>query len=452
MPVNPNNPTVIFLRALHDQAPTDDQLAALDPDWQGLVQAAINATPVNRRAAAVLIKSGQSDTDRLLGLLRGNPAPEDRPWSAPTPFGEPPLPRFPEEVLPTWLTIYIRSEARATQVPTDLVAMLALAVLSTALAGPIVLNPWGDWLEPLNLFTMVVLPPGHRKSAIFGNVTAPLHQFETDAARNAAPLLALPTAALGRRVANPEPMDPSLRRMYHHHVNALLALTHSTPPPSAPACPSHSPASSEHPADRSRLSLSIAMGRDVDAVDVRAAQRARGGAVLPFDPFAADRLTEFAEAIEPRLAPDGDLDPIVDWASKLVGATARIAGLIHLASLDLPQNLVPVRPGAVDAAIVIAEYLIEHARAAYAAMGLDPTIANVPTLLAWIKRTGRDSFSRRDARHAVRSRIRSDADLDDALADLEHHGYIRLRPHQRRPGQGRPASPTYDVHPSLVRR
>jgi len=52
--------------------------------------------------------------------------------------------------------------------------MLALAVLSTALAGPIVLNPWGDWLEPLSLFTMVVLPPGHRKSAIFGNVTASL--------------------------------------------------------------------------------------------------------------------------------------------------------------------------------------------------------------------------------------------------------------------------------------
>ena len=69
----------------------------------------------------------------------------------------------------------------------------------------------------------------------------------------------------------------------------------------------------------------------------RARERGSGGeGILPFDPFAADRLREFAEAIEPRLAPDGDLDPIVDWASKLVGAVARIAGLLHLASLDLP--------------------------------------------------------------------------------------------------------------------
>jgi hypothetical protein len=195
----------------------------------------------------------------------------------------------------------------------------------------------------------------------------------------------------------------------------------------------------------------------------------------------------FAEAIEPRLAPDGDLDPIVDWASKLVGATARIAGLIHIAEVvnkvrTSPEQeaveskgssarpasapggrpggtarsggggLPPVNLAAVERAIAIAEYLIPHAHAAYAMMGLDPTAANVPTLLGWIKRTGRPSFTRRDARHALRSRLRSDSDLDDALLELEHHGYVRLSPQPRRPGQGRPASPLYDVHPTLVRR
>src|SRR6185436_20638412 len=111
-------------------------------------------------------------------------------------------------------------------------------------------------------------------------------------------------------------------------------------------------------------------------------------------------LRQFAESIEPRLAPGEDLDPIVDWASKLVGATARIAGLLHLAALDLDtpspahvgaQFIAPVNEIAVESAILIAGYLIEHAKAAYAIMGLDPTAATVPTLLAWIGRTGRAS-------------------------------------------------------------
>ena len=85
-------------------------------------------------------------------------------------------------------------------------------------------------------------------------------------------------------------------------------------------------------------------------------------------------------------------------------------------------------------------------------MGLDPVVANVPDLLAWIRRTGRQSFTRRDARRSMIGRLRSDADLDDALDQLEQHAFIRLRPHQRRPGQGRPPGPAYDVHPSLVSR
>jgi hypothetical protein len=68
--------------------------------------------------------------------------------------------------------------------------------------------------------------------------------------------------------------------------------------------------------------------------------------ILPFSDLAAERLRAFARAVEPRLAPDGDLDPIVDWASKVVGAVARIAGLIHLASLPQPDDFDPaVTPG-----------------------------------------------------------------------------------------------------------
>jgi len=191
MSADTTSPAYVFVHALEGQLPTKKQLHDLDPDWSEPVQAAIAATPVNRRAALILAKSGITNIDRLTALLRGNPDPEDRPWPDPTPFGAPRLPAFPDRALPGWIGIYVRAEARATQTPTDLAGMLALAVLSAACAGPIVLNPWGDWIEPLNLFTLVALPPGHRKSAIFASITAPLVQFEAERAVEAAPLLAL---------------------------------------------------------------------------------------------------------------------------------------------------------------------------------------------------------------------------------------------------------------------
>ncbi|HZO30879.1 MAG TPA: hypothetical protein VFH48_33330 [Chloroflexota bacterium] len=85
-------------------------------------------------------------------------------------------------------------------------------------------------------------------------------------------------------------------------------------------------------------------------------------------------------------------------------------------------------------------------------MGLDPAIANVPHLLAWIRRARPTTFTRRDAQRATRPRLNTAADLDDALDLLEQHGYIRLRPTTTRSGPGRHPSPTYDVHPSLVAR
>ena len=190
MSVDPSSPSVIFIHALLGQTPTPAQLTTLDPIWSELVQAALDATPDTRRATLLLAKSGQTNLNRLLSSLSAGPPPEqpaDRPWPDPIPFGRPPLPSFPDHVLPHWLGNYVRAEARATQTPRDLPGLLALAVLSTALAGHVVANPWGDWIEPINLFLMVVLPPGHRKSAVFADVTQPLQQYQSDAAAALAP-------------------------------------------------------------------------------------------------------------------------------------------------------------------------------------------------------------------------------------------------------------------------
>jgi hypothetical protein len=105
MPLDPASPSVIFVRTLLGENPTEDQLEALDPGWAEFVQAAQEVTPVNRRTALLLARSGLTDTDRLF------------------------------EVLPSWLGNFVRAEARATQTPPDLAGPLSLAVLATACGG-----------------------------------------------------------------------------------------------------------------------------------------------------------------------------------------------------------------------------------------------------------------------------------------------------------------------------
>src|SRR5262249_54019473 len=62
-------------------------------------------------------------------------ASEPPPWPEPMPLDGTPLgPPFPAECLPSWLGGWVEEEARATQTPPDLAAMLALAICAAALA------------------------------------------------------------------------------------------------------------------------------------------------------------------------------------------------------------------------------------------------------------------------------------------------------------------------------
>jgi len=80
-------------------------------------------------------------------------------------------------------------------------------------------------------------------------------------------------------------------------------------------------------------------------------------------------------------------------------------------------------------------------------MSADPTIDDARAVLHWIGKTNQTAFSRRDAFTALsRSRFRKVADLDPALTLLDDHGFIRTRP-RAAPTGGRPASPTWEVHP-----
>src|SRR5262245_39109492 len=102
----------------------------------------------------------------------GGPASprESMAWEPPLPFtAADEGPPFPSESLPGWLAEWVEAEAEATQTPPDLGANLALATAGAALAKKfrVVVRP--GWAEPTNLFVVVALPPGERKSQVFAD-------------------------------------------------------------------------------------------------------------------------------------------------------------------------------------------------------------------------------------------------------------------------------------------
>jgi hypothetical protein len=87
---------------------------------------------------------------------------------------------------------------------------------------------------------------------------------------------------------------------------------------------------------------------------------------LPLDPAAAAVLLELEGELEPRLdAEAGDLAHVEGWAAKLAGATARIAGLLHLAEHLRDGWARPVEAETMHAAVAIARYLTDHALAVF---------------------------------------------------------------------------------------
>jgi replicative DNA helicase len=121
-------------------------------------------------------------------------------WSPLIPLGKGRhLPPFPAELLPGWVADHVSAVAEFTQTPIDAAGSIALACLSTAAGGRAEVEVRGSWREPTNLFTVVVLPPGSRKSAVFAAMVAPILVAEKALIERTAP--AIIEAELSAKVA-----------------------------------------------------------------------------------------------------------------------------------------------------------------------------------------------------------------------------------------------------------
>src|SRR3989339_368580 len=158
-------------------------------------------------------------------------------------------------------------------------------------------------------------------------------------------------------------------------------------------------------------------------------------------------LDDFAISIEKRLGTSGDLEPIRDWAGKLVGTTCRIAGIFHglvYANGGCLENN-EISPEIMLGAIKIAQYLIPHAKAAFFEMGTNPAIDLAKKILSWLENDQIQEFTKRDAFNALRGSIQTVSEMEDPLEMLVSHGYIHDISEERK-GPGRKPSPKYKTN------
>jgi replicative DNA helicase len=169
---------------------------------------------------------------------------------------------------------------------------------------------------------------------------------------------------------------------------------------------------------------------------------------LTLNSAATDALRRFVDGIEPQLPEDGGLGVIQDWAGKLQGATLRIAAILHMSRLHeaADPRAIQVDAATLEAAIAIADYLTDHARAAFGLMGADAAIAQARHLLGWIKNGNGEAFSERDAFNGMKGRFRNMDEFRIALNVLLQHRFIRRVEGAGPKGAGRPASPRYEIN------
>lgn len=166
---------------------------------------------------------------------------------------------------------------------------------------------------------------------------------------------------------------------------------------------------------------------------------------LTLSPEAQSLWDEFYDKIEKSLRPGAALEHIVDWGSKLPGAVARIAGLLHFAD-EFPDYT--INKYTIGCAIAIGRYYRDHAIAVFGKMKENSTVTTAKKILNYITLRSPVEFKGRDL--FDHTNIKSMRDIQPALNVLIERNYInKLYKHTDGKHCGRPEAVSYTVNPKI---
>jgi putative DNA primase/helicase len=167
---------------------------------------------------------------------------------------------------------------------------------------------------------------------------------------------------------------------------------------------------------------------------------------LRFSPDAYRSWKDFQRSIELLMREGGKLYHLKDWAAKLPGAAARIAGVMHCVCASLEDNRF-IDASVMELSLNLATLLIDQAISVFDLMQRDPVMEDAQRVLRWIRRQASPQFTILDCFCAHQSHFKKVDSVYPAIRLLEQHGYVRPAPSTK--ATGRPTE-IYLVNPQLA--
>src|SRR5208283_4854078 len=168
--------------------------------------------------------------------------------------------------------------------------------------------------------------------------------------------------------------------------------------------------------------------------------------ILKLSPDAQALWDDFYNNVEKDLRPGGSLHYLTDWGSKLPGAVARIAGLLHFAQHGAKALELPISVNIVSAACVIGSYFKEQALATFGLMEVDSSIESAKKILCYLLRHSPETFKGRDVLR--NTNLKTMDEVMPGIKILVERGFIREK-EVIHSGIERREAMTYEVNPKI---
>lgn len=169
---------------------------------------------------------------------------------------------------------------------------------------------------------------------------------------------------------------------------------------------------------------------------------------LVLDAEARDVYYDFAEYVERRQGRDREYEEIQDWTGKIPGQALRLAALFSVAENWFSATT--IKKEYMQNAVRLCTLLIEHTKAAFNLMAIDPAVNDAKYLLNWLERNALPVVPKRELYRLGRFNRASAGDrLTAALDALQRHGYIERMKTQ---SNARKPAEIVLVHPDVIAR